>query len=158
MKAALHDFGDRPFAEIVLVLCCGSGGANRGHVTLFCAYVDTVNDCRVSVGANENVCIGGGAGAGFGLSLVRGGERLMNGVCLEVWGRCGQALIRFSFRFIRWRSGIIDLTCVTPVLCRSLHHNRLTGTIPNGIASLTNLVDLSVIVVVVHVHGPVCGG
>ena len=48
--------------EIVLVLCCGSGGVNRSHVTLFCAYVDTVNDCRVSVCAN--VCIGDGSGAG----------------------------------------------------------------------------------------------
>ena len=141
----------------MLVLCCGSGGANRGHVTLFCAYVDTVNDCRVSVGANENVCIGGGAGAGFGLSLVRGGERLMNGVCLEVWGRCGQALMNFLFWFVRWRSGIIDLTRVTPVLCRWLDGNNLTGTIPNGISNMANLKALSVIVVVVHVHGPVCG-
>ena len=30
-------------------------GVNRGHVTLFRAYVDTVNDCRVSVGANERL-------------------------------------------------------------------------------------------------------
>ena len=29
------------------------GGVNRGHVSLFCAYVDTVYDCRVRVGASE---------------------------------------------------------------------------------------------------------
>ena len=40
--------------EIILALCCGSG-VNRAHVTLFCAYVDTMNDCRVSVGANERL-------------------------------------------------------------------------------------------------------
>ena len=51
VKAALHDFGDRPCTDSVLVLCCDNG-INRGHVALFCAYVDTVNDCRVSVGAN----------------------------------------------------------------------------------------------------------
>ena len=32
-----------------------------------------------------NVCIGDKAGAGFSLNLVRGGERLMNDVCIEVW-------------------------------------------------------------------------
>ena len=41
--------------EIMLVLCGGSGDVNRGHVSLFCAYVDNVNDCRVSVGANERL-------------------------------------------------------------------------------------------------------
>ena len=44
-----------------------------------------------------NVCIGNEAGVGFSLSLVRGGERLMNGVCIEVWGRYGQALFVFWF-------------------------------------------------------------
>ena len=81
----------------------------------------------------------------------------MNGVCIEVWGRCGQALIRFSFWFVRWRFSIIDLTRVTPVLCRDLFANQLTGTIPNGISKLMNLEYLSVIVVVVDAHVPVCG-
>ena len=104
-----------------------------------------------------NVCIGDKAAAGVSLNLVRGGERLMNGVCIQVWGRFGQAFIRFLFWFVRWRFRIFDLTRVTPVLCRYLDGNKLTGTIPNGISSMTNLVGLSVIVVVVHVHGSVCG-
>ena len=54
LKAALHDFGDRPCTDSIFVLCCGSG-VNRGYVTSLCAYVDTVNDCRVSVGANERL-------------------------------------------------------------------------------------------------------
>ena len=81
----------------------------------------------------------------------------MNGVCIEVWGRFGQALICFLFWFVRWPFTVIDLTRVTPVLCRALYDNQLTGTIPNGIASMGELDGLSVIVVVVHVHGPVCG-
>ena len=38
--------------KIILALCCGSG-IDRGHATLFCAYVGTVNGCHVSFGANE---------------------------------------------------------------------------------------------------------
>ena len=81
----------------------------------------------------------------------------MNGVCIEVWGRCGQALIRFLFWFVRWRFSISDLARVIPVLCRALNDNQLTGTIPNGISKLTKLDILSVIIVVVDAHGPVCG-
>ena len=81
----------------------------------------------------------------------------MNDVCIEVWGRFGQAFIRFLFWFVRWRFRIFDLTRVTPVLCRWLNHNKLTGTIPNSISSMAKLRDLFVIVVVVHAHGPVCG-
>ena len=50
---------------------------------------------------------------------------------------------------MRWRFRIFDLTRVTPVLCREVFANQLTGTIPNGISSLTNLEYLSVIVIVV---------
>ena len=42
------------------------------------------------------------------LILVRGGERLMNGVCTEVWGRCGPGL--FVFRFGLFVGDLVLLT------------------------------------------------
>ena len=35
------------------------------------------------------------------------------------------------------------------MLCRDLYYNQLTGTIPNGISKLTELIQLSVVIVVV---------
>ena len=62
----------------------------------------------------------------------------------------------FSFWFVRRRFSMINLTRVTPVLCRYPDNNKLTGTIPNGISKLKKISWLSVIVVVVCMCVCVC--
>ena len=45
-----------------------------------------------------NVCIGDGAGAGLSLSVVRGGERLMNDACVSP--RFGDDVAKFDSFFV----------------------------------------------------------
>ena len=82
---------------------------------------------------------------------------MVNGICGLRFGNDLAKLYSFLFRFDFWRFSFVDLTRLTPVLCRYLNENQLTGTIPNAISSLKRLQFLSVILVVVHGPDPVCG-